>query len=1345
MAAPVTVVCPQCKTRLRVNPDQLVGERPRLRCATCQTVFVIRRGPPPAPPPAGEATAPPPGSHPGAAPVAGRSPDAPSGSTPQGSTLQGQLTMSLPAAGETPPVASPQTPAPRPTGARPQVDQIDQIGAQATVRPGPARPAAARPAAALPEPGSVLGSLPSLATGGPQDDRQRLPVFGPGAIVAGRYRIVRFIARGGVGEVYEAEDGELRQHVALKSIRADAADGPHALERFRREIMLARAVTHPNVCRIFDIGHHITPGFASTTGEERISFLTMELLPGETLTERIRRQGPLTPPEALPVILQMAEALGAAHRAGVVHRDFKGGNVVLCRDDEADRAVVTDFGLARGLAAGVSSGVTVSKEGDIVGTPAYMAPEQIQAGAITPATDIYALGIVIFEMLTGQLPFVGDTALSTAVKRLTDPPTPPRVYLPDLDPRWEAAILRCLERDPARRFQSTRQLSEALTSPPTKTLPIAEPAPPQPVTEAALPRPRRAASGAVAVGTGRTTPVATPAQLAARRQWRLLALLGVLLAVAAVVQLRQRVPWVRALLGGGERHSVAVLGFRNSSGDPANAWLSTAVAEMLTTELAAGERIRTVSGENVARARIELGLDNFDGLGADTLAADTLAKVHQNLGTDYIVLGSYTVTGKGSDGQLRLDLKLQDTRRGETVKGVVQQGTSAQLFDLVSGAGKALRKELGLGGLSAAEAGAVADVLPDDPEAARFYAEGLTKLHEFDPLAARDLLQKAAALAPNNALVHGSLAAAWSSLGYAAKAQDEAKRALDLSASLPREERLAIEGRYHETRDEWDQAAEIYRQLFDLFPDTLDYGLRLSRAATSAGRAAEALAIVQNLRLLPEPVRDDPRIDLAEAAAGAATGDFKLQAEAAKRAVQKGQVRGARLLVADARVAECWANRNLGQPNEAAHACQDARDLYREAGDRLGVATALNNLASVRFDQGDLAGAKALYDETLATYREIGDKGSIALALNNLAVILRSQGDLQAARGLYEEALAACQETGNRLGEASALNNIGGLLSTQGDLDGAKERLERALALRREMADQSGAAYALHNLASVFRKRGDLDQARKGYDEALAIRRQIGQKIGEVVSLNGLAKVLLDQGDVGGARKASTEALALARETGNRSAEAAALAGLGEAALAAGDLGAADSQHVAALKIRQELGEKGMVADSKLAMAVVAAERADTAGAASLAKAAADQYASEQALDAQAMALVQLARAELVHGDARVVREAVDTAASLLSRSENRGVAFALALAEGRCLAAEGRAADAVGKLRALAGEMATAGYEPLALETELVLARMELARGNVAAGRGLLTHVVSAGKAKGLGLLAGKAQGFLG
>jgi serine/threonine protein kinase len=281
-------------------------------------------------------------------------------------------------------------------------------------------------------------------------------LFRAGDLVAGRHKVIRFIAQGGMGEVYEVEDQVLHERVALKTVVAtDDSDRDQRIERFKREVQLARRVTHPNVCRLFDVGFHVASDATA------VIFLTMELLDGETLAARIRRLGRLGTTDALPIIKQLCAGLAAAHAGGIIHRDFKPENVLLVRSGDGERAVVTDFGLARPIASGDAN---LTETGVPVGTAAFMAPEQVEALPVTAAADLYALGVTIYQMVTGKLPFEAPTPLAAAARRLKEAPSSPRLVVPDLDPVWEAAILRCLRLAPEERFARAGDVVAALES-----------------------------------------------------------------------------------------------------------------------------------------------------------------------------------------------------------------------------------------------------------------------------------------------------------------------------------------------------------------------------------------------------------------------------------------------------------------------------------------------------------------------------------------------------------------------------------------------------------------------------------------------------------------------------------------------------------------------------------------------------------------------------------------------------------------------------------------------------------------------------------------------------------------
>jgi eukaryotic-like serine/threonine-protein kinase len=552
------------------------------------------------------------------------------------------------------------------------------------------------------------------------------------------------------------------------------------------------------------------------------------------------------------------------------------------------------------------------------------------------------------------------------------------------------------------------------------------------------------------------------------------------------------------------RRSVAVLGFRNLLGRPEDNWLSPALAEMLNTELAANGALRMVPGEDVARLKRELPLPD-----EDTLAKATLGRLGTNSGADVVVLGSYTaLSGKG-DKRIRLDVRVQDTVRGETLSEQSFTGSEANLFELVTQAGQALRQSLGIGSASTEASLEARAALPSNEEAVRFYTEGIQRLWAFDYIQARALLSKAALADPSYPLAHAALADAWNHLGYGARAHAEIARARDLSGHLGPEDRLLIDGQYFSTILDRVRAVDAYRQLFTQFPDNLDFGLRLADELRWLN-AADALRVLETLRQLPPPSGGDPRIDYLEARAWVNNDVVKARA-ASRRAIEEGNAAGLQLLVARAYGVLC----QIGDSDSTASDCDEARKRYAAVGDRDNAARTTCDSAILYYEHGDLDRAEGMYWEAIGVFRQIGDLSGVAAASANLGDIALARGHLEKAARILSDAIPGYKEMGDKDGLALTLGDLAQIARLRGNLKAALAGYRQARAIAQEVPDKRAGANALAGAGDVLADQGDLQAARASYQESLAL--ETGDKQNVAETQLALARLSLEEGHAGDA------------------------------------------------------------------------------------------------------------------------------------------------------------------------------------------------------------------------------------
>jgi DNA-binding winged helix-turn-helix (wHTH) protein/tetratricopeptide (TPR) repeat protein len=715
------------------------------------------------------------------------------------------------------------------------------------------------------------------------------------------------------------------------------------------------------------------------------------------------------------------------------------------------------------------------------------------------------------------------------------------------------------------------------------------------------------------------------------------------------------------------RKSVAVLGFQNLSGRAEDAWLASALSEMLSTELSGGEKLRLVSGEDVSNLRVSAPWPS-----ADSLDRGTSARIGDALNSDVLVLGSYMMIGTADQGQLRLDVRMQDAKMGEILTETAEVGSMQDLFRLVSRIGAQLRSRLGVEQLQGTEEAGVLAALPLDPEAARFYSLGATKLRQFDALAAKDLLEQAAEIDPKFSLVHAKLARAWSQLGYDQKYQEEAKKAFDLSTDLPRAQRLLVEGEYYESMGRQERAASVYHALFELFPDNVEYALRLASAQSLSGHGTQAMEVIRQLRILPAPSSDDPRIDLAEARA---MNDDKLaELVLVRSAMRKASARGQRLVYALARKEECMLLNYTEHPDQAAPSCEDAFNIFLSAGNKVAAADCVRQIADTLGTQGHYERAIETYQRALNLLEGLGEHEKTGSVRNNMAIAYENEGKLDSAEQLYRAAKAEFERSGDLNNEVTAMGNIADIYYLRGNLKAAEKLYQETLKVETSR-ENSDPGYLLYRLADLSLTEGRVQDA----------HRLAQQAIDSYLSTHGSYQYL-------------TSAMIV----------------LGEVLEAQGDLAGARSQFEATLATRQKMGALELAAESQTALGALDIEEGRIEQAGSLIRAALAEFEKEKSDPDSSTAYVLLSRALLMQGELDEARKAAQRGADLSLTSSDPALRLTAQIQQARVDMASSKdeKADSASAFRRLNSVIATAkrlGYYDLESEARLALGQLEL------------------------------------
>ena len=743
------------------------------------------------------------------------------------------------------------------------------------------------------------------------------------------------------------------------------------------------------------------------------------------------------------------------------------------------------------------------------------------------------------------------------------------------------------------------------------------------------------------------------------------------------------------------RKSVAVLGFRNLTGHLDDAWLSTALSEMLSTELAGGEKLRLVSGEDVANLRLSSPWSQ-----TDTLDRSTSMRIGAALYSDVLVLGSYLTIGPADHGQVRLDVRMQDDKTGEILTEVAEVGSTQDLFHLISRVSAKLRDRLGVQELLSVEEAGVLASLPLNPETARFYALGVAKLRDFDALAAKDLLEQAAQADPKFSLVHSMLARAWADLGYQQKRREEAKKALDLAIDLPRAQRMLVEGEYYESLGKQEQAASVYHALFQLFPDNVEYGLRLAAAQGMAGHKSEGLATLAGLRKLPLSASNDPRIDLAEARLVPLKSDsLKLIRAALGKTSRENQ----RLVYAQGKHDECITLVYGEHARDADAPCKEAYDSFLSAGNRRAAADTLRLIADRQEAEGRTDEALATYNRAVAMLVSLGDHEKTGAVLNNMGSTLMSHGKLDAAEPLFRQAKNHFEEAGDRDNALVPVSNMADLFYLRGQLAAASRAYQQALQMTQGL-EAGDPSYLLYRLADLQWAQGDLREAHHSVDEAIE-------------SLRGEAAEPMSS----------------------------ALIVYGEVSQAEGNIKAADEAFHRSLQIRQTLGDMNLVAEAEAELADLAISQGQPNQAENLLRHAISQFEKAHSEPDLLIAYVLLSQALLKQDKLAEAHAALQHVTDPNRNTSNPALKLSAEMQRARLDAAVAetdrkRPEAALGRLQSVIATASRLGYYKLEWEAKLALGEIEM-KANSSLGQKHLSALASETRNRGFELLAGQAE----
>ena len=922
----------------------------------------------------------------------------------------------------------------------------------------------------------------------------------PGTLLAERFEILQLLGQGGMGAVYKARDTELERLVALKLIRPELASHPEILRRFKQELILAREVTHRNVIRIFDLGQ-----------AQGIKFITMEYVEGRDLKGLIHEKTKLTADEAVPIVLQISAALEAAHTAGVVHRDLKPQNVM---SDKDGRVYVMDFGIARSLE---HQGMT--QTGALMGTPEYMSPEQAKGEKVDARSDLFALGIIFYEMLTGISPFKADTAMAMMFKRTQERATPLAQLNMGVPGAISDIVSKCLEIKTEERYQSAREVINDLEAW------------------------KGGAAHSTIVPTSRRIRYAPSYQ-----KWLVVGGAVVVLAVGGY-EFREKFTLRPSNSAGPVQPiALAILPFRNISNDASIDWIGNSLANILSTDVGQSARLHTVPSDRLFQILKDLRAPANADFGPDMIR-----RVADLSNADILIWGRYAKF----DSQIRIDATLQDLKRDRRVPLTINAPSEKEFPKTMDQLAELIRSNLAVSPDVLKELKA-SSFQPSSQSvvALRDYNQGLQLRRDGKNLDAQKAFQDAIKEDPQFAIAYSRLAEIDSALGYDGDAEQASRKAIDLSQQLPQAERYLIQANHQRIMKDNGKAIEAYENLAKSAPDNTDVEFALANLYSDKGDFSNARSQLSKI------LHGDPK----NLNALLAMGEMEVRAGKPQAALEPLNHALSLTVEVDNQEEKAKVLHGIGMAyeylnkfDEALRNFQQSIEINRGLGNKGGIAASTREIANVQASQGKSDAALASYGKALELDREIGAKKSIADTYIDMGVLMEGRGQYDKALQLYKDSLQMQRDLGDQTNQGVCLNNIGNVYLAQNKTDDALTYYQQALQVREKLGVAIDVAETLHNLGEGYARIAQFDNAMNSYLRALELRRKNGDALGAALESHSTGMVFLYEGRYGAAVNSLQEAVTGFRDAKDRSrnmaqivndyAEALAMAGRGAEAV----------------------------------------------------------------------------------------------------------------------------------------------------------------------------------------------------